>query len=143
MTQPGSKDHRRLAAEMGNGASDTRHLAALIRRCGGKRRNTAQLFGDNDETNRCRPTSSVFGDSGHEGDSHVLGFYPRKGKITLYLMDGTARYSDLLARLGEHTKCRVCLYIKRLSDVELPVLDQILRQSHEYIKSHDGQMRRV
>ncbi len=35
-------------------------------------------------------------DSGREGDGHVIGFYPRKGKITIYLMDGTARYSELL-----------------------------------------------
>src|SRR5678815_5261330 len=41
--------------------------------------------------------------SGREGDSIVIGFYPRKGKITIYLMDGTARYSALLARLGKHT----------------------------------------
>ena len=37
-------------------------------------------------------------DSGREGDAHVIGFYPRKGKITLYLMDGTARYAELLAK---------------------------------------------
>ena len=42
-------------------------------------------------------------DSGREGDGHVIGFYPRKGKITVYLMDGTARYSELLAKLGRHT----------------------------------------
>lgn len=39
-------------------------------------------------------------DSGREGDSLIIGFYPRKGKITVYLMDGTARYSGLLAKLG-------------------------------------------
>src|ERR1700746_1922253 len=42
-------------------------------------------------------------DSGREGDGHVIGFYPRKGKITVYLMDGTARSSELLAKLGKHT----------------------------------------
>lgn len=42
-------------------------------------------------------------DSGREGDSFVIGFYPRKGKITIYLMDGTTRYSELLAKLGKHT----------------------------------------
>ncbi|MFT3894142.1 MAG: DUF1801 domain-containing protein [Anaerolineales bacterium] len=57
-------------------------------------------------------------DSGREGDGHVIGFYPRKGKITVYLMDGTARYSELLAKLGKHTTTGYCLYIKRLSDVE-------------------------
>ncbi len=82
-------------------------------------------------------------DSGREGDSQIIGFYPRKGKITVYLMDGTVRYSELLARLGKHTTSRVCVYIKRLSDVELPILEQIVQQSYEYIKSQDGKMHRA
>jgi Domain of unknown function (DU1801) len=82
-------------------------------------------------------------DSGREGDAQSISFYPRKGKITIYLMDGTARHSELLARLGKHTTSRVCVYIKRLSDIELPILEQIVRESHDYIQSHDGHMHRV
>ena len=84
-------------------------------------------------------------DSGREGDGLVLGFYPRKGKITVYLMDGTARYSELLAKLGKHTTTGYCVYIKRLSDVELPILEQIVQQSYEYIKSksQDGPIDRI
>lgn len=82
-------------------------------------------------------------DSGREGDSQTIGFYPRKGKITVYLMDGTARYSELLARLGKHSTSRVCVYIKRLSDVQLPILEQIVQQSYEYVKSQDGHMHRA
>ncbi|MBP9211392.1 MAG: DUF1801 domain-containing protein [Bacteroidetes bacterium] len=82
-------------------------------------------------------------DSGREGENHILGFYPRKGKMTIYLMDGTARYSTLLKKLGKHSTSRVCLYIKSLSDIQLPVLEQILQQSYAYIKSQDGQMQRV
>ena len=74
-------------------------------------------------------------DSGREGDGLVIGFYPRKGKITVYLMDGTARYSALLTKLGKPTTTGYCVCIKRLSDVKLPVLEQILQQSYEYIKS--------
>jgi hypothetical protein len=79
-------------------------------------------------------------DSGREGDGHVIGFYPRIGKITVYLMDGTARYSELLAKLGKHTTTGYCVYIKHLSDIELSVLEQILQKSYEYIKlkSKDG-----
>ena len=79
-------------------------------------------------------------DSGREGDGLVIGFYPRKGKITVYIMDGTGRYSELLAKLGKHTTTGYCVYIKRLSDVELPVLEKILQRSYEYIKlkSKDG-----
>ena len=82
-------------------------------------------------------------DSGREGDGHVIGFYPRKGKITVYLMDGTARHSELLAKLGKHTTTRYCLYIKRLSDIELPILEQIVQQSYEYIKSQSGHINRI
>ena len=81
--------------------------------------------------------------SGREGDSQTISFYPRKGKITVYLMDGTVRYTEQLARLGKHTTSRVCVYIKRLSDIELPVLEQIVQQSYEYIKSQDGHMHRA
>jgi len=82
-------------------------------------------------------------DSGREGDCQTIGFYPRKGKITIYLMDGTVRHSELLARLGKHTTSRVCVYIKRLSDVQLPILEQIVQQSYEYVKSQDGHMHRA
>jgi hypothetical protein len=82
-------------------------------------------------------------DSGREGDGHILGFYPRKGKITVYLMDGTARRSELLTRLGRHTSTGYCVYVKQLSDIELPILEQILQQSYEYIKSRDGNIREI
>lgn len=82
-------------------------------------------------------------DSGREGDCQAIGFYPRKGKITVYLMDGTVRYSDLLSRLGKHTTSRVCVYIKRLSDIQLPVLEQIVQKSYTYVKSQDGHMHRA
>ncbi len=82
-------------------------------------------------------------DSGREGDCQVLGFYPRKGKFTIYLMDGTVRYADLLAQLGKHSTSRVCVYFKRLGDLNLPVLEQILQQSYTYVKSQDGHMHRA
>ena len=84
-------------------------------------------------------------DSGREGDAHVIGFYPRKGKITVYVMDGTARYAELLAKLGKYTTTGYCLYIKRLSDIELPVLEQIVRQSYMNVKSNtkDGVIDRI
>ena len=84
-------------------------------------------------------------DSGREGDGHILGFYPRKGRITVYLMDGTARYGELLATLGKHTTTGYCVYLKRLSDIELPVLEQMLQQSYTYIKSksQDGPIDRI
>lgn len=82
-------------------------------------------------------------DSGREGDALVIGFYPRKGKITVYLMDGTARYSELLAKLGKHSATGYCVYIKQLSDVNLPILEQMLQLSYEYIKSQDGHIHQI
>lgn len=84
-------------------------------------------------------------DSKREGDGHVIGFHPRKGKTTVYLMDGTARHADLLATLGKHTTTGYCVYIKRLSDIDLPVLEQIVRQSYDYIKakSQNGPIDRI
>jgi hypothetical protein len=82
-------------------------------------------------------------DSGREGDGLIIGFYPRKGKITVYLMDGTARYSGLLAKLGKHTTTGYCVYIKRLSDIELPILEQILQQSYQNTKSQDGDVNQI
>ena len=84
-------------------------------------------------------------DSGREGDGHTIGFYPRKGKLTIYLMDGTARHAALLADLGRHSTTGYCLYITRLGDVDLSVLEQILRESYEFVesKSADGPIRQI
>jgi hypothetical protein len=84
-------------------------------------------------------------DSGREGDGFVIGFYPRKGKTTVYLMDGTARYPELLAKLGKYTTTGYCVYIKQLSDIDLPVLEQVVQKSYEYIKaeSKDGPINRI
>ena len=83
--------------------------------------------------------------SGREGDSHIISFYPRKGKITVYLMDGTVRHAALLAKLGNHATAGYCIYIKRLSDVDLGVLEQIVRASYEHIKtlSRSGPIDRI
>ncbi len=74
-------------------------------------------------------------ESGREGDLHVIGFYPRKGKLTIYLMDGTDRHAEQLARLGKHTTGKVCLYLRRLTDVDLAVLEQILTQSYARVRA--------
>lgn len=82
-------------------------------------------------------------DSGREGDGLVIGFYPRKGKITVYIMDGTARYTELLAKLGKHTTTGYCVYIKQLSDIEQPVLEQIVQQSYAHIASLPQPIRQI
>lgn len=73
--------------------------------------------------------------SGRKGDAHTLAFYPRKGKITVYLMDGTTRYADELAKLGKHSTTGYCIYFKCLSDIDVTVLQQILEKSYKNITS--------
>jgi hypothetical protein len=73
--------------------------------------------------------------SGRKGEAHTLGFYPRKGKITVYLMDGTTRYAKQLAKLGNHKITGYCIYIKRLSDIDIKILEQILKESYGFITS--------
>jgi Domain of unknown function (DU1801) len=62
-------------------------------------------------------------ESGHEGDMCVIGFSPRKAALAIYLLRGLEEHRELLARLGKHTTGKGCLYIKRLEDVDLGVLD--------------------
>jgi hypothetical protein len=67
--------------------------------------------------------------SGREGDWPIIGFSPRKQNITLYIMAGFEQYQDLLAGLGKHTTAKSCLYIKRLSDIDLPTLKKLIQAS--------------
>ena len=68
-------------------------------------------------------------ESGREGDSPLIGFSSRKGDITLYLESNFPRHEELLARLGKHKTGKECLYIRRLSDVDLNVLEQLITDS--------------
>lgn len=68
-------------------------------------------------------------DSGHEGDAPLIGFSPRKQALTLYLVD-TEQLGDQLANLGKYTTGKVCLYIKRLSQVDLPTLKHVIEVSY-------------
>lgn len=67
--------------------------------------------------------------SGHEGDACVIGFSPRKQEISLYLRCGDGRSDALLKKLGKHKAGKGCLYIKKLSDVDLDVLEELIQQA--------------
>jgi hypothetical protein len=67
--------------------------------------------------------------SGREGDTFLVGFAPRGKNLTLYIMDGFTEYAALLERLGKHSTGKSCLYIKRLDDVDVGVLEEIVRKS--------------
>ncbi|NHB83645.1 DUF1801 domain-containing protein [Tessaracoccus sp. HDW20] len=68
-------------------------------------------------------------ETGREGDMPILGFSPRKARLTLYF-DGWDRYSDQLARLGRHRLGVSCLYVNKLADVDLDVLREMLEACH-------------
>lgn len=65
-------------------------------------------------------------ESGHEGYMCLTGFSPRKGNLVVYAMPASAKQ---LTRLGKHKATKGCLYIKRLSDVDVAVLEEIVQNS--------------
>jgi len=67
--------------------------------------------------------------SGREGDWPLTGFSPRKGNISVYIMDGFKDRANLLKKLGKHKTGKACLYIKRLEDIDLGVLRQLIQAS--------------
>jgi Domain of unknown function (DU1801) len=72
--------------------------------------------------------------SSQEGDWPLAGFSPRKQNLTLYVMPGFNKLEDLLEKLGKHKTSKACLYIKRLSEVDMSVLEQIVARSYEEAK---------
>ena len=73
-------------------------------------------------------------DSGHEGDICRAGFSPRKAKHSLYLLgcgddEDNAQFASLLARLGKHSRGKGCLYVNKLADIDLAVLEEMIALS--------------
>ena len=73
--------------------------------------------------------------SGGTGEWPIVGFAARKTDLTLYITPGFDRLDALLARLGKHKTAKVCLYIKRLADVDVVVLKAIIDGSVEAMAS--------
>lgn len=102
---------------------DAKTIAKIMREVTGK---TATMWGD-----------SIVGfgqydykyPSGQEGTWPLIGFSPRKGNLSLYIMDGFKERAALLKKLGKHKTGKACLYIKRLEDVDLGVLKKLIAAS--------------
>ena len=77
-------------------------------------------------------------ESGREGDWAVTGFSPRKGDISVYLTAASPEQDDLLARLGRHKMGKACLYIRRLADIDLAVLEQLITASVAEVRRRYG-----
>jgi hypothetical protein len=76
--------------------------------------------------------------SGREGDAPVAGFSPRKANLVLYLLDGFEAHGELLGRLGRHSTGKSCLYVKRLADVDLEVLRELVERSVEAVATREA-----
>lgn len=86
------------------------------------------------------PTMIGFGDwhyispSGREGDWFSMGFSPRKAALSLYVTMDAHSYPEIMKRLGKHTTGKGCIYVKRLSDINLDVLEELTRTAYEDLK---------
>ncbi len=75
--------------------------------------------------------------SGREADWFLAGFAPRKQNLTLYIMSGFQKYNTLLKKLGKHKIGKSCLYVKRLDDVDMDVLTQLIEDSVAHLRKSD------
>lgn len=100
---------------------DARTIVSLLSRASGE---PARMWG---------PAIIGFGsyhyvyESGREGDMCRIGFSPRKGKTVLYMTTDFDAYADIMARLGKYSTGKSCLYVKRLSDINLDALEELAR----------------
>lgn len=67
--------------------------------------------------------------SGQEADWPVVGFSPRRQNLSIYIMTGFEESDELLSRLGKHKTGKSCLYVNKLADVDLDVLETLVRAS--------------
>lgn len=77
-------------------------------------------------------------ESGREGDWFLTGFSPRKQNLTLYIMAGFDRYDALLAKLGKFKTGKSCLYVKRLSEIDMSVLKKLVIASVTHMRKQYG-----
>ncbi|MGI9475992.1 MAG: DUF1801 domain-containing protein [Hyphomicrobiaceae bacterium] len=75
-------------------------------------------------------------ESGREGDHLITGFSPRKTALTIYIMPGYRDMEEKLARLGKHKIGRSCLYINKLADVDMDVLEEIVLDGIAYMRAN-------
>ncbi|WET01952.1 DUF1801 domain-containing protein [Flavobacterium sp. YJ01] len=74
-------------------------------------------------------------DSGHEGNAPLAGFSPRKAATTVYFSLPEENREELLSKLGKHTSSKACIYIKKLTDIDIEILKKIILLSIEYTQN--------
>ncbi len=76
----------------------------------------------------------VYRSDGGELDWLITGFSPRKTSLTLYVLNGAPKQAELLAKLGKHKAAGGCLHIKKISDVDENVLEELISSSVAKVK---------
>ncbi|OYD41032.1 DUF1801 domain-containing protein [Sphingobacterium cellulitidis] len=71
--------------------------------------------------------------TGHEGDAPLLGFSPRKAAISLYVYTGCEQHKHLLENFGKYKMGKACIYVKKLSDVNIDVMKNMMKESIDFI----------
>lgn len=105
---------------------DSYALISLMEKATGEK---AKMFG---------PTIVGFGqyhykyDSRHEGDAPLLGFSPRKAAISLYVYTGGKRQDELLKSFGKYKMGKACIYVKKLSNIDVDVLEDLMKDSIQF-----------
>ena len=74
--------------------------------------------------------------SGHEGDAPMLGFSPRKAQFSLYVYSKTKKSDALLQDLGKFKMGKACIYFKKLSDIDVDVVEKLSRETIAYLNEH-------
>lgn len=75
-------------------------------------------------------------ESGREGDMLMTGFSPRKANLVFYIMPGYQDLSDKLVRLGKHKIGKSCLYVNKLADIDMDVLEEIVCFGVDYLRKN-------
>lgn len=73
-------------------------------------------------------------ESGHEGVAPLVGFSPRKAKISLYFAPGVTQREELLKDFGKHTTGKGCVYINKVADIDITILKELITQSVKFLQ---------
>lgn len=74
--------------------------------------------------------------SGHEGDAPMIGFSPRKAAISLYVFSQTEEQERFLNDFGKFKMGKACIYVKKLSDINIEILEKMCVSTIEYLNEH-------
>lgn len=74
--------------------------------------------------------------SGHEGDAPIIGFSPRKAAFSLYVFAQIEENKQVLDDLGKYKMGKACIYIKKLSDINILSLEKLCKTTIAYLKEH-------